>query len=197
MYAYICGVVAEVGQDRAIIDCHGVGYEIYTNPASLQALQTGKEARLHTHLIVRDDAHTLYGFLQHEDKEMFGRLITVGGIGPRLGLAALSVLSAPQIAMAILSDDETLVRVPGLGKKTAQRLILELKGKLKSEHALIDAGVLTAVEPGGAVDEAIAILTAMGFAPQDSAAAVALVCAEGGTPEQMAMNALRRLDRNA
>jgi Holliday junction DNA helicase RuvA len=195
MFAYISGIVESTQSDQVVIDCGGVGFEVHTNPASLQSLFVGKEARLFTHFIVREDAFSLYGFISREDRQMFARLISVTGIGPRLALSVLSVLSAPQVAMAVISADEkALVRVPGLGKKSAQRLILELKGKMQPADAA-SAGMVMPSVGADAVDEAIDILTAMGFAPVDSAAAVALVLAEGGTPEQTAMNALRRLDR--
>ncbi len=194
MYAFINGIVDRLGDDSVDLDCHGVGYEIFTNPSSMQSLSLGKPTKLYVQLIVREDAHTLYGFAQKEEKEMFVRLLTVSGIGPKLALSILSSMTAPQVAMAIIANDEkTLVRVPGLGKKTAQRLILELKSRMQSEHALTQAPVVLAAEDN--VDDAVAILMAMGFAPQDSAAAVALVKAEGGNAEQMAMSALRRLDR--
>ena len=196
MYAFISGTVDEIGLDRVVVDCHGVGYEIFTNTASLHAVEHGKATKFYTHYVVRDDARQLYGFVNKEDKSMFERLISVSGVGPKVALSLLSSLSAPEVAMAILSGDEkALSRVPGLGKKTAQRLILELKGALQKEDWSA-AGAAPFV-PGGddVVDAAIAVLMAMGFAQQDSAAAVALVKAEGGTAEQMAINALRRLDR--
>ncbi len=197
MYSFISGIVDNMEQDIVVIDCHGVGYELFTTPATMQTIAVGKQAKLYTQLIVREDALTFYGFAHKEDKEMFKRLISVSGIGPKLALALLSALSAPQVAMAIITADEkSLIRVPGLGKKTAQRLILELKGKLQTAHVSLSNDALSSASSGDVVDEAIDILTAMGFAPPDSAAAVALVRAEGGTPEQMAMSALRRLDRN-
>ena len=194
MYAFIDGIVDRLGEDSVDLNCHGVGYEIFTNSSSMQAMSLGKPAKLYVQLIVREDAHTLYGFSQKEEKQMFMRLLTVSGIGPKLALSILCAMTAPQVAMAIIANDErALVRVPGLGKKTAQRLILELKSKMQSEHALTEQPVAVTAEDD--VDDAVAILMAMGFSPQDSAAAVALVRAEGGNSEQMAMSALRRLDR--
>ena len=138
----------------------------------------------------------LYGFLHKDEKEMFLRLISVSGIGPKVGLSILSTLTAQQAAIAIVSgDDKVLSKVPGIGKKTAQRLVLELKGTIENQ-ALI--GKIPETGPAGdekQVTDAIAILTAMGFAPSDAAAAVALIQAEGGTAEEMAVAALRKLDR--
>lgn len=197
MYSFISGIVSNMEQDAVVIDCHGVGYEIFTNPATMQEMAVGDTAKLFVQLIVREDSMTFYGFAHKEDREMFKRLIAVSGVGPKLALALLSALNAPKVAMAIMTADEkTLVRVPGLGKKTAQRLILELKGKLQSDDIIQTGDAFLTQSSDGAVDEAIAILCAMGFSPSDSAAAVALVRAEGGAPEEMAMSALRRLDRS-
>ncbi len=194
MYAYLSGIVDRFGNDSVDLDCNGIGYEIFTNPATLQTLSLGAPAKLFVLLIVREDAHTLYGFTQKEEKEMFLRLLSVSGIGPRLALAILSAMSSVQVAMAIITNDErALVRVPGLGKKMAQRMILELKSKMQAEHVLTES--ITAVSSDDTIDEAVAILMAMGFSLADSAAAVALVLAEGGSAQQMAMSALRRLDR--
>jgi Holliday junction DNA helicase RuvA len=194
MYAFISGVVDRINGDSVDLDCHGIGFEIFTNPASMQAMSSGKPAKLYVQLIVREDAHTLYGFLQAEDKQMFNRLLGVTGIGPKLALSVLSTMSASQVAISIVtSDEQALTCVPGLGKKMAQRLILELKSRLLSEN--IQIGVPAAIQGEDIIEDAIAILLAMGFSPQDSAAAVALVKAEGGNAETIAMSALRRLDR--
>ena len=189
-------MVEEIGLDRVVVDCHGVGYEIFTNTASLHAVEHGKPAKFYTRFVVRDDAQLLYGFVSKEDKSMFERLISVSGVGPKVALSVLSSLSAAEVALAIISGDEkALSRVPGLGKKTSQRLILELKGAMQKEEWSGAIDVPSLLSGNDVVDEAIAVLMAMGFAQQDSAAAVALVKAEGGTAEQMAINALRRLDR--
>ena len=158
MYAFIQGTVEDIAQDRVSVNCGGVGYEILTNQRTIGQCAVGKEARFYTYLSVREDAMVLYGFLHKDEKEMFLRLISVSGIGPKVGLSILSTLTAQQAAIAIVSgDDKVLSKVPGIGKKT--------------------------------------ILTAMGFAPSDAAAAVALIQAEGGTAEEMAVAALRKLDR--
>lgn len=196
MYAFVQGVVEDIAQDRVSVNCGGVGYEVLTTNSAIGRCAVGKSAKFYTYLAVREDAMTLYGFLQKDEKEMFLRLISVSGIGPKVGLSILSTLSAQQTAIAIVSgDDKALSKVPGIGKKTAQRLVLELKGSIENQ-ALV--GNLPVAETGGdekEVTDAIAILTAMGFQASDAAAAVALVKAEGGTAEQMAVSALRKLDR--
>lgn len=196
MYAFIQGTVEDIAQDRVSVNCGGVGYEILANQRTIGKCAVGKDTRFYTYLSVREDAMVLYGFLHKDEKEMFLRLISVSGIGPKVGLSILSTLTAQQAAIAIVSgDDKVLSKVPGIGKKTAQRLVLELKGTIENQ-ALI--GKIPETGPAGdekQVTDAIAILTAMGFAPSDAAAAVALIQAEGGTAEEMAVAALRKLDR--
>ena len=196
MYAFLDGTVEEIDTDRLAINCGGVGYEVLSNTASIQSCKVGGRAKLYTRLSVREDALTLFGFCTREEKAMFDRLITVSGIGPKVALSILSAMSASETAIAIVTGDEkALGRVPGIGKKTAQRLILELKGAVANEQMLSAPATVAAGGESDAVEEAIAILVAMGFSPMDSAAAVALVKAEGGAPEEMAIAALRRLDR--
>ncbi len=196
MYAFLDGTVEEIDTDRIAINCGGVGYEVLSNTASIQNCQIGGRAKLYTRLIVREDALTLFGFCTREEKAMFDRLITVSGIGPKVALSILSSMTASETAIAIVTGDEkALGRVPGIGKKTAQRLILELKGAVANEQMLSTPAAVAAGNESETVEEAIAILVAMGFSPMDSAAAVALVKADGGAPEEMAIAALRRLDR--
>ena len=196
MFAFIEGIIDEIQPDRVAIDCGGVGYELLVSAQSLQAIKPREKRRMYVSLIIRDDAVSLYGFVTKEEKSVFLRLITVSGVGPKVALSVLSTLTPAQIAMAIVSGDErTLTRAPGLGKKTAQRLILEFKGSLKNDEFVSVMLPASTAEDDQAVSDASAILMAMGFSPQDSAAAIALIKAEGGTAEQMAMNALRRLDR--
>ena len=196
MYAFIQGTVEDIAQDRVSVNCGGGGYEILANQRTIGQCAVGKDTRFYTYLSVREDAMVLYGFLHKDEKEMFLRLISVSGIGPKVGLSILSTLTAQQAAIAIVSgDDKVLSKVPGIGKKTAQRLVLELKGTIENQ-ALI--GKIPETGPAGdekQVTDTIAILTAMGFAPSDAAAAVALTQAEGGTAEEMAVAALRKLDR--
>ena len=197
MYAFISGTVEEIEIDRLAINCGGVGYEVLTNDLAIGRARLGEPIKLFTRLIVREDAWTLFGFLSKEEKGMFDRLISVSGIGPKIAQAALSKMSVSELAIAIVAGDEkALSSVPGVGKKTAQRMILELKAAIGNEQlAPSTAERLIFGAPGDAAAEAVEALVAMGFDAADSAAAVALVKAEGGTPEQMAINALRRLDK--
>lgn len=196
MYAFIQGTVEDIEQDRVSVNCGGVGYEILTTNTAIGKCAVGQAAKFYTYLAVREDALTLYGFLQKDEKEMFLRLIGVSGVGPKVGLSILSTMSAREAAIAIVSgDDKALAKVPGIGKKTAQRLVLELKGSIENQALVSHLPAQAMAGEEKPVADAIAILTAMGFQAQDAAAAVALIKADGGTAEEMAVSALRKLDR--
>ncbi|WP_165043585.1 Holliday junction branch migration protein RuvA [Adlercreutzia sp. ZJ138] len=130
MIAFLNGTVAGKGSTCAYIDVAGVGYEVNMSQSALAKLpDKGNAILIHTHLQVRDDGASLFGFLSLEEKALFGKLISVSGIGPKMALAALSLYSPAQLARAISAQDVAAVqRIPGVGKKTASRIILELKG---------------------------------------------------------------------
>ena len=131
MIASVRGIVIGIGLDHAVIECAGVGYRVETTPATLATLRRGEEAFLLTSLTVREDAHILHGFSSDEDRGMFHLLQTVTGLGPRLAVACLSVFDAGEISAAISGEDaKTLQRIPGVGKRMAERLVLELKDKV-------------------------------------------------------------------
>ena len=131
MYAHVRGIVCEVLPDRAVIEANGVGYELFCSSLTLRELLPGKQAKLFTHFHIAQDAVALYGFYTNEERAMFRKLIGVSRIGPKLALAALSVLSPNDIAMAVLTDNAAAFDgVPGMGRKTAARVILELKEKV-------------------------------------------------------------------
>ncbi|HLH42732.1 MAG TPA: Holliday junction branch migration protein RuvA [Bryobacteraceae bacterium] len=132
MIAYLRGQLIEKHPNQVIVDVHGVGYDVTIPVSAYSSLpDAGAEVRLHIHTHVREDALALFGFLSAGDKSLFEKLITVGGIGPKLAITALSGLAAADLAAAIRSGSiEQLVRIPGVGKKTAERMVLELKDKL-------------------------------------------------------------------
>jgi len=134
MLAYVKGILMESSPIRAIIDVHGVGYEILIPLSTSSKLpQAGKETILYTTLVVREDSHTLYGFFDKAEKEFFHLLLNVNGIGPKTALNLIGHFSSDQLSHAIASNDTTLLsKIPGIGKKTAERLIVELKDKLPS-----------------------------------------------------------------
>ena len=137
MYSYIRGILADVEENLVVIEAGGVGYNIYTTGQTLDYLPTiGEELKLYTYLQVREDAMQLYGFLTKDDLRVFKLLLGVSGIGPKGALAILSVMSTDDLRFAVLGEDAKMIaKAPGIGAKTAQRLILELKDKLSLEEA--------------------------------------------------------------
>ena len=180
MIAYIKGVVAEIWEDRIILESQNMGYNIFMPMASVDtALHTGEEAKIYTYLNVREDAMQLFGFLTKDDLNTFKLLLSVNGIGPKAALGVLSGLSADELRFAVLADDvKTISKAPGIGKKTAQKLILELKDKLdlqeafqlKTQHVQ-ETGSDTA-DLSGMRKEAVEALTALGYSGADALRAV-------------------------
>lgn len=181
MYAYFKGKLAYVGEDSIILDVHDVGYRILLSPASIAYLpQLGEEVQLYTYTSVREDAIWLYGFLSHEDLEIFKKCITVSGIGPKGGMAILSVMDAEALRFAIISGDaKAIAKAPGIGTKTAQRLILELKDKISVEDTLVNREVngirMTAGTQDNNSEEAVEALVALGYSASDALKAVKAV----------------------
>ena len=137
MLSYIIGEVAEISGDTVVIENNGIGFNVKTSGMTFDNLPpVGDMAKIYTYLHVREDAMQLYGFLSKDDLEMFRLLLNVNGIGPKAALGVLAGLTADELRFAVLSDDiKTISKAPGIGKKTAQKLILELKDKLKLEDA--------------------------------------------------------------
>ena len=193
MIGRIHGTLVHVNPPDILVDAHGVGYEISVPMSTLYDLPpAGQPVTLVTHLVVREDAQLLYGFLTEGERTAFRALIKVSGIGPRMALAVLSGLSVDDLSRAV-AEQETgrLTRVPGVGRKTAERLLLELKGKL--------APVAEAAQGGGVLfsssDDILHALVALGYSEKESAAAV------GRLPEDISVKdgirqALKGLGKN-
>lgn len=192
MYDYIKGEVAETSRDYAVIDAGGVGYRVHTSAQSLLHIKAGQTAKLFCQLIVREDAHTLYGFFTSEERAMFVRLTGVSGIGPKVALAILSALKISDIAAAIITSDEgAFQKIPGVGKKTAQRIIIDLAEKISTTEALEGAEA-----PAGPADkeaEAVSALVALGYNRTEAVRAVSSVKNLGGTAEELILIALKRM----
>ena len=180
MFAHIDGIVAEKNTDSIVIDCGGVGYLLNVSGATLSAAPAvGERMKLYCILNVREDAMELFGFHSREEKRMYERLKGVTGVGSRTALQILSSLSVRDLSIALVTGDaNTLTRVPGIGKKTAQRLVLELKDKIDDSQL---TGASAAVAPSvslktrGPEAEAIEALQALGFTSAEAAKAVARV----------------------
>ena len=195
MIALLRGKVVTVGTGDVVLDVNGVGYHVNI-PTGTPVGPPGAEVTLHTHLAVREDALTLYGFVDPASRALFTTLLGVTGVGPKLALAALGTLSAVGLRRAVVTEDvDALTIVPGLGKKSAQRMILELREKL---GALAADGVPGAVSlPAGGGDprsEVRLALSGLGYVPSEVAAAMDRVDANADdTPETLLREALRVL----
>lgn len=180
MIQYIRGELAALEEDRIIVDVGGVGYGIFMSVQSMSALPpVGSEVRIHTYLNVKEDAMQLFGFLTRDDLAVFKLLIGVNGIGPKGGQAVLSVLSPDDLRFAVLSNDaKAISAAPGIGKKTAEKVILELKDKLSVEdaldHAVSDKQTGTAAQNSnsGVQSEAVQALVALGYGSTEALRAV-------------------------
>lgn len=181
MIASLRGTVISIGLGSAVIECQGVGYEVTTTPNTLSQLQRGEETLILTTMVVREDAMKLYGFIDDQTREMFALLQTVTGLGPRLALACESVLTPIEISQAIAGgDSKTLQRVPGVGKRMAERLIVELKDKVGAFTAgVVDTGEesspVQGVAPVVVIDQVTQALTGLGFTEKQADDAVAAV----------------------
>lgn len=194
MIAFIRGIVEEIGIDYAVLDAQGVGYLVYTNTAALSQLESGKSAKLLTVLSVREDAMTLYGFLTEREKHLFERLQTVTGVGPKLAMTVLSHLNAQQLSLALATGDAAaLRRVPGVGNKTAQRLVLELKEQMGKDE-LAPAAVQGGPAAFNAAAEAVQALVTLGYTSSEAAQAVESVKGAGERVEELVMAALKKID---
>lgn len=179
MYAYLKGTVEEITEDNLILEVNQIGYNIKISARTANLLNgIGSFAKIYTYTLVREDTFNLYGFLTHDDLEIFKKLITVNGIGPKGGLAILSVMSADELRFAILSgDSKAISRAPGIGAKTAERVILDLKDKVSLQDALspkesLPTASFTGENVGSEKNEAIEALVALGYSASDALKAV-------------------------
>lgn len=170
MIGYLRGKLIAKQPPALLIDVNGVGYEVEAPMTTFYDLpETGKEITLHTHLVVREDAHTLFGFAKLSDRALFRALIKISGVGPRMALAILSGMSADAFVRCIQDNDAAaLTRVPGVGKKTAERLVVELRDRLgKGDSGGAESHTSNA-GPANPVEEAVSALIALGYKPPDA-----------------------------
>ena len=196
MYAHIEGIIAEKEADSIVLDCGGVGYLLYVSGATLSmAPSVGEKMKLYCVLNVREDAMELCGFHSREEKKMYERLRSVSGVGSKTALQILSALSVRDLSIALVTGDAAaLTRVPGIGKKTAQRLVLELKDKVEDSQLTSQAAsVSPKVASNGAEAEAIAALTSLGYSSVEASKAVAAVAGQSSEPDKLIFLALRNL----
>ena len=201
MFYYLNGTVAEIAAGLAVIDCGGVGYACATTNYTLSQLKKGERARLYTYLHVREDIFELYGFASQQELNSFKMLIGVSGVGPKAALAILSATTPQNLALSIVTGDEkALTAAPGIGKKIAQRIILELKDKLARESAATgldfsggNAG--KAASFTSKAGEAAAALSVLGYSAQEAAAALKGLDTDALSLEELIRQALKRMAR--
>lgn len=206
MIGRIRGILVEKAPGQALVECAGLGYEVdipYTTFFHLP--ETGDEVTLHTHFAVREDAQSLYGFASSLDRDLFRLLIKVNGVGPKLAVGILSGLDAQQFISCVENrDSASLVKLPGVGKKTAERLLIEMAdriGQLEGQFVPTSPETTGVGQPGGqgpadgpaATEEAEAALIALGYKPQEAAKAISKVAEEGMSSETLIRLALRNM----
>lgn len=191
MIGRLIGILLEKNPPEVLLDCHGVGYEVQVSMSTFYNLPNlGEKVSLLTHFVVREDAQLLYGFGTPAERDAFRQLIKISGVGPRTALAVLSGMSVAELAQAVsLQEAGRLVKVPGIGKKTAERLLLELKGKLGA-----DMGVAGVQPASDAQADILQALLALGYSDKEAAAALKALPAEVGVSEgiKLALKALAK-----
>lgn len=198
MFYYVEGTVAELLPYLAVIDCGGVGYACKTTNNTLSALKKGQKAKLYTYLNVGEDIFDLYGFSSQNELNSFKMLLSVSGVGPKAALAILSVGTPETLAMAIVTGDEKALTVaPGIGKRIAQRIILELKDKIAKEQVSsgmpLGGGTVGAVAFSDKASEAAAALAVLGYSAQEVSVAMKGVDIENLSLEEIIRQSLKRM----
>ncbi|MBA4243373.1 MAG: Holliday junction branch migration protein RuvA [Pseudomonas sp.] len=198
MIGRLRGTLAEKQPPHLLLDVNGVGYELEVPMTTLYRLPAvGETLTLHTHQVVREDAHLLYGFFEKRERELFRELIRLNGVGPKLALALMSGLEVDELVRCVQAQDTAaLTKVPGVGKKTAERLLVELKDRFKAWETMPAIATLV-VEPrvgatvSSAENDAVSALISLGYKPQEASRAVAAVKEDGLSSEDLIRRALR------
>ncbi|GAB6262121.1 Holliday junction branch migration protein RuvA [Photobacterium sp. R1] len=205
MIGRLRGIIIEKQPPEVVIEAGGLGYEVQMPMSCFYELpEPGKEVTIATHFVVREDAQLLYGFNKKSERDLFREVIKANGVGPKLGLAILSAMTASQFVLCVENEDVmTLVKIPGVGKKTAERLLVEMKDRLKGwgEGDLFTPALDTAASQAQpmvsaqnrAEDEAVSALVALGYKPQMASKVVAQVAQEGMQSETIIREALRSM----
>ncbi|OBW99833.1 Holliday junction branch migration protein RuvA [Gallibacterium genomosp. 1] len=199
MIGHLRGILLEKSPPEILLEVNGIGYEVLLPMTSFYHLpEVNMEASIYTHLVVREDAHLLFGFYHKQDRTLFRELIKTNGIGPKLALAILSAMSVNEFSYAIEHEElSKLVKIPGVGKKTAERLIVELKGKFKSyqhDDFFIEQNSTQnkfEIDKVSAIDDAISALVALGYKPAEAEKMVKRVAKPEWDSEQLIREALK------
>ena len=201
MIGRIKGIIIEKQAPVLLVDVAGVGYEVEAPMTTFYRIpEVGKEVILHTHFVVREDAQLLYGFFEKEERELFRLLIKVNGVGPKMALAILSGMEGSEFVRCVQDHDtNTLVKLPGVGKKTAERLVIEMQDRVKAFSHLAPQPELTPVSatqqrsPRAEINDAESALIALGYKPTEAAKAIAAIDSEGLKSEEIIRQALKRM----
>ena len=196
MFYYVCGTVAEIEANLAVIDCGGVGYACATTNYTLSQLKKGERAKLYTFLNVKEDGVDLFGFATQSELHSFKLLLGVSGVGPKAALSILSSTTPENLAMSVvMGDEKALTAAPGIGKKIAQRIILELKDKLaKDQTNFSPNGVsLPILNNNGKLQEASAALAVLGYGSSEISAALRGIDMENTALEDIIRQALKKM----
>ena len=198
MFAYISGKLVVKSEGFVVIDAGGIGYKIFMSESSLSKLEeVGSTVKVHTHYYVREDNISLYGFYSADELRMFELLLSVSGIGAKSAIAMLSAISPSEFALAIISNDiSKLTKIPGIGAKTAQRIVLELKDKLKTEEGISKGEKIESViGQNKNIEEAVAALKVLGYGKREIDEAISKVGADNVELESIIKKALIYLSR--
>jgi Holliday junction DNA helicase RuvA len=202
LFAYLKGSLANKYNDYLVVEVNGIGYRVFTALSTLESIgSVGDEVKVFTHLYVREDNISLYGFCTEEELGMFELLIGVSGVGPKVAISVLASMTPSRFSLAVITDDvKTLTKAQGIGTKTAQRIILELKDKIKKEQLTAKDGIETDKEDmgkeGSRVSEAISALMILGYTSLEAQKAVMSVYSEDIDLEVIIKNALKGLARS-
>ena len=193
MIGRLCGILLHKEPPSLLLDVAGVGYELDAPLSTFYELPaTGQSVTLYTHLVVRDDAHLLYGFVRDTQRQLFRHLLKVNGVGPRVALAILSSLTDQEFMQCLRHEDSArLIKIPGIGRKTAERLIIDMRDKVDPTLLSSSATTRPAVVMADPVQEAISALLALGYKPPEASRAVQNIPPEGLSSEEIIRQALK------
>ncbi|MEK7223412.1 MAG: Holliday junction branch migration protein RuvA [Pseudomonadota bacterium] len=193
MIGRLQGVLLRKEPPALMLDVGGVGYELEAPMTTFYELPAvGERVTLYTHLVVREDAHLLYGFVREAQRRLFRELLKVNGVGPRVALAVLSGLSDEEFSRCVAEEDiARLTKVPGIGRKTAERLVIEMRDKLPKDIPLLASTAAGPAVPGDPVSEAVSALVALGYKPNEASRAVRGASTKGLSAEEIIRQALK------
>lgn len=195
MYSYIKGLITEHSENFIVVENNGIGYELSVSTNSIgEFMQQNGDVKVYCYLSVREDGVSLYGFSSEQEKSMFLKLVGVSGVGPKLALTALSGMTTEQFAAAVIrADVKALSKIKGVGKKTAERIALELRDKVSKDYETVDdtSVIMPKQQSSDANEDAVLALMTLGYSKQEAEAAVLRVQNDGMTLEQLVYAALK------